>query len=118
MKTSQVTCKCGALYERTEFHAAPREADRFVCSACGHTLEVFTAANAPRYRLISGPPREPETTITFEPLPIETDDGWRVAATFPDGRIEYVTGFMNEEAAVDWIGSPQYLEWIKARGYQ
>ena len=61
MKTSQVTCKCGALYERTEFHAAPREADSFVCPACGHTLEVFTAADAPRYRLISGPPPEPES---------------------------------------------------------
>jgi hypothetical protein len=48
------------LYERTEFNAAPREADDFVCPACGHTLEIFTSAKAPHYRLISGPPRKPE----------------------------------------------------------
>jgi hypothetical protein len=63
MTTTEVTCKCGALYERTEFHSAQREADSFVCPACGHTLEVFTAADAPRYRLISGPPREPESSL-------------------------------------------------------
>jgi hypothetical protein len=55
MTTSQVTCKCGALYERTEFHSAPREADSFVCSACGHILKMFSDVKAPRYRLISGP---------------------------------------------------------------
>jgi hypothetical protein len=60
MTTSQVTCKCGALYERTEFHSAPREADSFVCPACGHTLEIFGDVKARRYRLISGPERKPE----------------------------------------------------------
>jgi hypothetical protein len=60
MTTSQVTCKCGALYERAEFHSAPREADSFVCPACGHTLEIFSDVKAPRYRLISGPERKPE----------------------------------------------------------
>jgi hypothetical protein len=60
MTTSQVICQCGALYERTEFNAAPREADDFVCPACGHTLEIFTSAKAPHYRLISGPLRKPE----------------------------------------------------------
>ncbi|MEH2478798.1 transposase-like protein [Nitrobacteraceae bacterium AZCC 2146] len=57
MSTSQVTCKCGALYERTEFNAAPRAADRFSCTVCEHTLEVFTGTSAPTYRLISGPLR-------------------------------------------------------------
>jgi len=60
MTTSQVICKCGALYERTEFHSAPREADSFVCPACGHTLEVFSDVKAPQYRLILGPERKPE----------------------------------------------------------
>jgi hypothetical protein len=61
MTTSEVTCKCGALYERTEFHSASREADSFVCQVCGHILEVFSEAKAPRYRLISGPERKPES---------------------------------------------------------
>jgi transcription initiation factor IIE alpha subunit len=61
MTTSQVTCPCGALYERTEFNAAPRVTDGFVCSICGTTLEVFTNAKAPTYRLVSGPVRQPSS---------------------------------------------------------
>jgi hypothetical protein len=60
MTTSQVICQCGALYERTEFHEATREADSFVCLSCGQTLEIFSDLKAPRYRLISGPLRKPE----------------------------------------------------------
>jgi len=41
MTTSQVKCPCGALYERTEFNAPPRETDRFCCSVCGEILEIF-----------------------------------------------------------------------------
>jgi hypothetical protein len=63
MTTSQVTCPCGALYERTEFNAAPREADSFVCAICGVTLELFTKPKAPSYRLISGPPRMPQNEL-------------------------------------------------------
>jgi hypothetical protein len=62
MATSQVTCQCGALYERTEFHSAPREADGFACLSCGHTLETFSAVEAPRYRLISAPLRKPDSS--------------------------------------------------------
>jgi hypothetical protein len=61
MTTSQVICQCGALYERTEFHKAPRAADSFICPGCGHTLEVFSDVKAARYRLISGPPQKPES---------------------------------------------------------
>jgi hypothetical protein len=46
MTTSQVICQCGALYERTEFHKAPR-ADSFICTGCGHTLEVFSDCEWP-----------------------------------------------------------------------
>jgi hypothetical protein len=60
MTTSQVLCPCGALYERTEFNAAPRETDHFDCAICGATLERFTEEKAPSYRLISGPIRKPE----------------------------------------------------------
>jgi hypothetical protein len=59
MTTSQITCRCGALYERTQFNAAPREADKFVC-VCGETLEEFNQPTAPRYRLIAGPVRHPQ----------------------------------------------------------
>jgi hypothetical protein len=61
MTTSQVTCRCSAIYERTEFNAAPRETYGFDCTVCAKTLELFTATKAPNYRLISGPARMPET---------------------------------------------------------
>jgi hypothetical protein len=61
MTTSQVKCPCGAIYERTEFSAAPRETYGFDCAVCGKTLELFTTTKAPNYRLISGPVRMPET---------------------------------------------------------
>jgi len=59
--TSQVTCPCGAIYERTELNAAPRETYGFDCTVCGKTLELFTAANTPNYRLVSAPLQKPET---------------------------------------------------------
>ena len=60
MTTSHVICQCGALYERTEFDSARREADSFVCPVCGHTLEIFSDTQAARYRLISNPPQKPK----------------------------------------------------------
>jgi hypothetical protein len=35
MTTSQVICQCGALYERTEFNAAPRESYRLLSGPIG-----------------------------------------------------------------------------------
>jgi hypothetical protein len=55
MSTSQVTCPCGALYERTEFNAAVPETDRFDCQICDETLERFTKPKTPSYRLRVGP---------------------------------------------------------------
>jgi hypothetical protein len=59
----------------------------------------------------------PVTTIAFETVPAEAK-GWRVAAAFPDGRIEHITGFLNEGEARDWIGSQGCLEWAKTKGHQ
>jgi hypothetical protein len=38
--------------------AVPRSTDGFVCSICGETLEIFTKATAPTYRMISEPIRQ------------------------------------------------------------
>ncbi len=63
MTTSQITCPCGARYERTEFNPAPRAGDTALpVAVCGETLEVFSETKVPTYRLISGPLRIPDTS--------------------------------------------------------
>src|ERR1700736_19238 len=49
MATSNVSCRCGATHERTEFHSAPRKLNRFDSHACGHTLEIFSDVNGPSF---------------------------------------------------------------------
>jgi hypothetical protein len=49
------TCRCGAVYRRTESMAASREVNSFECLACGATLETWNTAWVPSYRLIVGP---------------------------------------------------------------
>ena len=75
--TSQVTCKCDALYERTEFHSAPREADSFVCPACGHTLALQLSlfeVSALSFRLVGSAPERPcDDVCGLNPLLSESD---------------------------------------------
>jgi hypothetical protein len=61
MATTQVTCRCGALYERTEFMTRPDDRTAFNCSVCGELMETFKGERSPTYRLISGPFRMPKT---------------------------------------------------------
>jgi len=49
------TCKCGAVYNRTESMAASRQISSFECSVCGATLESWNSAWVPTYRLVIGP---------------------------------------------------------------
>ena len=62
-------------------------------------------------------PPYPATTIKFEAAPLKAGNEWRVVATYPTGEQEQIVGFANEAEAVAWIGSPQCLAWISARGY-
>jgi hypothetical protein len=54
------TCKCGAVYRRTESLASTREIHSFECTTCGATMETWNSAWVPTYRLIAGPVRNPE----------------------------------------------------------
>jgi len=51
------TCKCGAVYKRTETMASGRQIDSFQCCVCNATLETWNTAWVPSYRLIAGPVR-------------------------------------------------------------
>jgi hypothetical protein len=49
------TCKCGAVYQRTEAMAKSREFNSFECAVCGETMETWHSAWVPRYQLVARP---------------------------------------------------------------
>jgi hypothetical protein len=49
------TCKCGAVYDRSEHIAEAREISSFECAVCGETIENWNSAWVPRYRFIACP---------------------------------------------------------------
>jgi predicted SprT family Zn-dependent metalloprotease len=53
------SCKCGAIYRRTESMAPERQISSYECAMCGSTLESWNTAWAPSFRLIAGPVRMP-----------------------------------------------------------
>ncbi len=52
----QVTCECGAIYERTEDKLRFRDTDSFECRFCARTLERWSGSRIPIFRLICEPP--------------------------------------------------------------
>jgi hypothetical protein len=57
-ETQQRSCKCGALYSRSETVAPSPQRGRFDCAICGRTLESWTSTVVPSYRLLAGPVRQ------------------------------------------------------------
>jgi hypothetical protein len=54
------SCKCGAVYDRSEHIAEAREISSFECAVCGETIENWNSAWVPRYRFIACPARDAE----------------------------------------------------------
>jgi hypothetical protein len=51
----QVTCDCGAIYERTEEKLTFRDKDTYECLYCGVTLESWSGSCIPIFRPIKAP---------------------------------------------------------------
>ena len=49
---------------------------------------------------------------TFEARPVGIGGAWYVLVSWPDGRIEKVTGFASGALANRWIISPESQRWI------
>jgi hypothetical protein len=49
------SCKCGAVYDRSEHIEEAREISSFECAVCGKTIENWNSAWVPRYRFIACP---------------------------------------------------------------
>src|SRR5258706_15221520 len=58
------TCKCGAVYDRSEHIAEAAEISSFECAVCGETIENWSSAWVPRYRFIACPARDAEWLTT------------------------------------------------------
>ena len=52
---STFTCRCGTVYERTEFVFMARDHDRATCQVCGGELESWDSCHIPKFRLIERP---------------------------------------------------------------
>jgi len=82
---------------------------------------MFPAGNVGEFRYIRGmanTPRFPATTISFEAISLMAGIEWQVVATYATGLQERNGGFKSEAEAVTWIGSPQCLARVRARGYE
>ena len=55
MGKTEVTCACGAIYERTEHKVAFRDQDSFECSVCDKTIEEWSSSRYPTFKLIKKP---------------------------------------------------------------
>ena len=49
------SCKCGAVYDRSEHMVEAREISSFECAVCEATIENWNSAWVPRYRFIACP---------------------------------------------------------------
>ena len=54
----EVTCQCGAVYERTESDGAIRGAGQHCCVICDAVLETWDGVVIPEFRLVRLPSGE------------------------------------------------------------
>ena len=56
-----------------------------------------------------------ETRVTF--LTQQISGSWRLCCLCPNDKIEYVTGFKDEQSIKNWLASEHRDGWLKARRY-
>jgi hypothetical protein len=57
------------------------------------------------------------SSVIFIPAKVSEGD-WQILCHCPDGKIEYVTGFLDEQSIKNWLTTEHRDHWIKFRGYQ
>jgi hypothetical protein len=43
---------------------------------------------------------------------------WRIKCHCPGGKVDYVTGFLDEQSIQNWLTTEHRAHWLKVRGYQ
>ena len=54
--------------------------------------------------------------VTFDAEKV-SDGNWRLRCSGPEAKIEYVTGFRDEQSIKNWLSSDHREGWLKARRY-
>jgi hypothetical protein len=57
-----------------------------------------------------------DTHVIFEAEKVP-NDGWRIICRCPDGKTDYVTGFLDEPSTENWLKTEHRAHWLKVRGY-
>jgi hypothetical protein len=55
--------------------------------------------------------------VIFKAVKVSEGD-WQLVCYCPEGKIEYVTGFLDEQSTKNWLASEHRDHWLRARGYQ
>ena len=58
-----------------------------------------------------------ETHVIFHAEKI-LQGNWRIKCHCPGGKIDYVTGFLDEQSIQNWLTTEHRVHWLKVRGYQ
>jgi hypothetical protein len=57
-----------------------------------------------------------ETHVVFKAEKV-SQGNWRLVCYCPDGKTDYVTGFLDEPSTQKWLATEHGAHWLKARGY-
>jgi len=58
-----------------------------------------------------------DTHVTFEAEKVFQGD-WQIKCHCPGGKIDYVTGFLDERSIQNWLMTEHRAHWLKVRGYR
>ena len=57
-----------------------------------------------------------EAHVIFKPAMV-SDGDWQLVCHCPGGKIEYVTGFLDEPSIHNWRATEHRAHWLKVRDY-
>jgi hypothetical protein len=58
-----------------------------------------------------------ETPVIFQAEKALQGD-WQIKCHCPGGKIDYVTGFLDEQSIQNWLKTEHRAHWLKVRGYR
>jgi hypothetical protein len=47
----------------------------------------------------------------------KVSQNWQIKCYCPGGKIDYVTGFLDEQSTQNWLKTEHCAHWLKVRGY-